>query len=287
MRVCLKSRGSCHLRTAAVATLLLLAASSCSAFRTPLSTASKAAALKAATRLRCAARATRPQPQCGLFDFLAPKDVGDTGVNRFREVQRVEQPELPFPQEILTGTFLEGRLLACVYDGDRDGWSARAFHEKCDLQGPCVLLAQTMEGAWFGAFNPDGWVGDDDYRASQNAFLFCFPAAMGGEAWVKCEKVGGGDGSVFDYARSGPHFGADGLIIGQSQAAVTGLFAGPDMADVSTAQGELRQATSRLGQSYARLPPESGQTSLLGGNAQAATLNWMQVWAAPELSAAQ
>ena len=52
-----------------------------------------------------------------------------------------------------------------------------------------MVLAQTMEGAWFGAFNPDGWRGDDDYRAGANAFLFAFPAAMGGEAWVKSEKV--------------------------------------------------------------------------------------------------
>ncbi|KAJ1486933.1 hypothetical protein T484DRAFT_1618379, partial [Baffinella frigidus] len=170
------------------------------------------------------------------------------------------------------GTYLEGRMLACVFDGDRDGWTARAFHAECDLQGPCVLLGQTMEGAWFGAFNPDGWRGDDDYRASANAFLFAFPAAMGGEAWVKSEKIGGGDGSIFDYARSGPHFGADGLIIGKSQAAVTGLFAGPDMEDLTTAQGELRLASSRLGQSYARLPPEAGQTSLLGGDCESATL---------------
>ena len=43
---------------------------------------------------------------------------------------------------------------------------------------------------------------------------------------VKLSKVGGGDAARFDYARSGPHFGADGLIIGKSQAATTGLFAG-------------------------------------------------------------
>ena len=43
---------------------------------------------------------------------------------------------------------------------------------------------------------------------------------------VKLSKVGGGDAAIFDYARSGPHFGADGLIIGKSQAATTGLFAG-------------------------------------------------------------
>lgn len=51
---------------------------------------------------------------------------------------------------------------------------------------------------------------------------------------VKLAKVGGGDAAIFDYARSGPHFGADGLIIGKSQAATTGLFAGIARATAAT-----------------------------------------------------
>jgi hypothetical protein len=31
---------------------------------------------------------------------------------------------------------------------------------------------------------------------------------------VKLPKIGGGEAALFDYARSGPHFGADGLVIG-------------------------------------------------------------------------
>ena len=48
-------------------------------------------------------------------------------------------------------------------------------------------------------------------------------------------------------------------LAGDQQAATTGLFAGPDTNDLTTAQGQLQQARSRLGQSYARIPPEYQQ----------------------------
>ena len=50
-------------------------------------------------------------------------------------------------------------------------------------------------------------------------------------------------------------------MIGESQAATTGLFAGPDTVDLQTAQGQLQQARSRLGQSYARIPAAFGQVT--------------------------
>ena len=45
--------------------------------------------------------------------------------------------------------------------------------------------------------------------------------------------MGGGEAAVYDYARSGPTFGADALIIGRTEAAVMGGFSGPDMESLS------------------------------------------------------
>ena len=45
-----------------------------------------------------------------------------------------------------------------------------------------------------------------------------------------------------------------------------------------------RQASSRLGQSYARIPPGYDQTSLSGGSEETATLSELLVYAAPELA---
>ncbi|EKX55442.1 hypothetical protein GUITHDRAFT_99219 [Guillardia theta CCMP2712] len=189
---------------------------------------------------------------------------------------------LPFPVDLLAGTYLEGRQLSCIFQASRDGWSASKFHSLCDNRGPCVVYCETEQGSRFGAFNPDGWCSDDDYRYNLNTFLFFWPAKDGAGP-VKLPKVGGGDTALFDYARSGPHFGADGLVIGAGQAAVTGLFAGPDFSDSDKTQGQLKDVISRLGQSYARIPKEFGQTSILGGDRESARLAEMKVYAAPEL----
>mmetsp|Transcript_52004 Transcript_52004/g.161724 ORF Transcript_52004/g.161724 Transcript_52004/m.161724 type:complete len:264 (-) Transcript_52004:37-828(-) len=205
-------------------------------------------------------------------------------VNKFRQVKRdTRQTEaLPFPVDLLAGTYLEGRQLSCIFQASRDGWSASKFHSLCDNRGPCVVYCETEQGSRFGAFNPDGWCSDDDYRYNLNTFLFFWPAKDGAGP-VKLPKVGGGDTALFDYARSGPHFGADGLVIGAGQAAVTGLFAGPDFSDSDKTQGQLKDVISRLGQSYARIPKEFGQTSILGGDRESARLAEMKVYAAPEL----
>lgn len=72
-------------------------------------------------------------------------------------------------------------------------------------------------------------------------------------------KVGGSGAALFDYARGGPQFGADGLLIGPPLAPVMGGFAGPD---TNSGVGDLSQAKSRLGLSYAKRA--DGKESLFG-----------------------
>lgn len=63
-----------------------------------------------------------------------------------------------------------------------------------------------------------------------------------------------------------------------------GLFAGPDPTDIKTGQGQLRHAASRLGQSYARIPAEWGETSILGLGRESTSLFDVQVYYCPELA---
>ena len=51
------------------------------------------------------------------------------------------------------------------------------FHQHCDMKGPCVMYGVTDSGARFGGFNSAGFSGSDDYAASTDAFLFCWPAS--------------------------------------------------------------------------------------------------------------
>ena len=45
------------------------------------------------------------------------------------------------------------------------------------MKGPCVMYGVTDSGARFGGFNSAGFSGSDDYAASTDAFLFCWPAS--------------------------------------------------------------------------------------------------------------
>ena len=181
----------------------------------------------------------------------------------------------PPPTSLLEGTILEQRKLRRIYKASADGWSAVAFHRNVDFSGPSVVMCRSSGGV-FGGFNPRGWASTDDYAASTTAFLFVQMPRSG--EWVKLRKIGGAEAAIFDYARSGPHFGSNALIIGATQAAVMGGFTGPDTMGMEAA-GNLRRASSQLGLSYERGPPPY-RASIFGGAKLDASLSEVEVWAA-------
>lgn len=144
-------------------------------------------------------------------------------------------------QEITVGTFLQGRSdVTCLYKATRDGWSAVNFHDKVDGLGSAVVVARSVSGQIFGGYNPAGWRSTDDYVTSTAAFLWA--KQSGGQRFrkqassqqqqtakiIKFPVLAGGNAAIFDYATSGPTFGASDLQIGPPRAAVLGGFAGPD-----------------------------------------------------------
>ncbi|KAI5066932.1 hypothetical protein GOP47_0017460 [Adiantum capillus-veneris] len=166
---------------------------------------------------------------------------------------------LSFPESLLSNTFLAGRELKCCYKASLDGFGAAVFHEKCDFKGPCVIVGKTEKGVKFGAFNPEGYRSTDDYYDSFEPFLFYWEDDDDVGAPVMLRKVGGRGAALFDYARGGPQFGADGLLIGPPLAPVMGGFSGPD---TNSGVGSLTEGKSRLGLSYEKRP--DGKDSLFG-----------------------
>ena len=67
-------------------------------------------------------------------------------------------------RQTLAQTNLEFRPLKLLYDADRDGWSAKKFHNKVDKMGPAVVIATTKSGGVIGGYNPTGWVNLGEYR---------------------------------------------------------------------------------------------------------------------------
>ncbi|CAK9321523.1 unnamed protein product [Citrullus colocynthis] len=184
---------------------------------------------------------------------------------------------LPFPLSLVDKTFLKRKELKCCYKATLDGFSAIDFHKCCDFKGPCVIIGYTDQSFKFGAFNPEGYRSTDDYYDTFDAFLFYWEENEGADPII-LPKVGGSGAALFDYSRGGPQFGADGLLIGPPLAPVMGGFAGPD---TNSGVGDLRQARSRLGLSYAKR--EDGKDSIFGDENRAVIAE-VQVFCSPQIA---
>ncbi|XP_047167460.1 uncharacterized protein LOC124836354 [Vigna umbellata] len=207
----------------------------------------------------------------GLFGWnIGKKNVNDKPQTKYYDI------DLTFSTSLVDKTFLRGKELKCCYRASIDGFSATNFHECCDFKGPCVIIGYTNKSFKFGAFNPEGYRSTDDYYDTFDAFLFYW---LDNEAKpIILPKVGGSGAALFDYARGGPQFGADGLLIGPPLAPVMGGFAGPD---TNSGIGDLRQAKSRLGLSYAKR--EDGKESIFGDESRA-TLQEVEVFCSPQIA---
>ncbi|KAJ3675769.1 hypothetical protein LUZ60_004811 [Juncus effusus] len=203
--------------------------------------------------------------------------------NKNRRVDETKQfkyheIELPFSLSVVSNTYLRGRELKCCYKASIDGFSAANFHNRSDFKGPCVIIGYTTNNFKFGAFNPEGYRSTDDYYDTFDAFLFYWNQDGDDNDPIIVPKIGGSGAALFDYARGGPQFGADGLLIGPPLTPVMGVFTGPD---ASSGVGDLRQAKSRLGLSYAKR--KDGKESLFGDEAKA-TLVEVQVFCSPQIA---
>lgn len=116
---------------------------------------------------------SKSQPDLGerLFQFVFGKtESTPLGLKRFDRDRFPEQYPAPLDEfadpvetdteemavfrSLLARTQLEHRELRLVYDAEKDGWSATAFHEKVNRQGASVVLMKTVGGAICGGYNP-------------------------------------------------------------------------------------------------------------------------------------
>jgi len=144
-----------------------------------------------------------------------------------------------------------------VFDADKHGWSAEAFHSRVDRRGPGVVVATTEGGAVCGGYNPDGWYGNGDERLNIATFLFTWPDGDTSAPPIMLKKVGGPGMSVIDTL-DGPKFGVDGLHI-------------------LLQEGRERIAQSRLGTFYENLPGGGRSLFAPSDDWKAATLTELKV----------
>ncbi|CAK9024876.1 unnamed protein product [Durusdinium trenchii] len=62
--------------------------------------------------------------------------------------------------------------LKLLYRATRDGFAVANFHQKCDNQGPTVVLARSTGGYIFGGYTDTAWGSAASYARCTDAFLF-------------------------------------------------------------------------------------------------------------------
>ena len=98
------------------------------------------------------------------------------------------------------------RPFKLLYDGQRDGFSNRIFHRKCDLKGPTVTVVTLTNGARFGGFNNASWGEKEGFYPSPGSFLFSLTDGEGSLP-RKLPMIAARGSAVVSTPDYGPTFG--------------------------------------------------------------------------------
>ena len=95
-----------------------------------------------------------------------------------------------------------------LYRGTRDGSGCNEFHNKCDNQGPLLILCQNEKGNIFGAYSSISWTSDNGNHAANGSFLFTL-TNINNTAPTKFPNTQNYDWAVYHYSGYGPTFGGN------------------------------------------------------------------------------
>ena len=59
-----------------------------------------------------------------------------------------------------------------IYRGSKDGTTSKIFHNKCDNQGPTIILFKNEKGNIFGGYCPISWNSKGVWESVPEAFIF-------------------------------------------------------------------------------------------------------------------
>ena len=73
--------------------------------------------------------------------------------------------------------WIGNKKLELIFRGTRDGMNNKSFHNKCDNQGPNIVLIKTDKDCIFGGFSSISWISNDindssAYHSAPESFLF-------------------------------------------------------------------------------------------------------------------
>ncbi|XP_067254751.1 interferon-induced protein 44-like [Chanodichthys erythropterus] len=94
--------------------------------------------------------------------------------------------------------------LTLLYKASLHGYHASAFHQRCDHQGPTLLVAYNRSGYIFGGYTSVDYTQSYHNITDESAFLFSFQGVQ--RSNPLCIKVNSGHTARYDDA-GGPNFG--------------------------------------------------------------------------------
>jgi len=59
-----------------------------------------------------------------------------------------------------------------LFKTSRDGFNASKFHEKCDNQGPTLIVIQAKNDWVLGGYTDVDWTSNSQYTKTENSFIF-------------------------------------------------------------------------------------------------------------------
>ena len=80
------------------------------------------------------------------------------------------EKENEYLQKLYEWTGYKGMEL--IYRGTRDGSDCNSFHNKCDNQGPTIVLCKNEKGNIFGGYASISWTSDNNYHNADESFVF-------------------------------------------------------------------------------------------------------------------
>ena len=98
------------------------------------------------------------------------------------------------------------KKMELIYRGTRDGSESQAFHNKCDNQGPTIILCKNEKDNIFGGYASISWTSDNNFHAANGSFLFTL-TNIHGTAPTKYPNTNNYNNAVYHGSDHGPIFG--------------------------------------------------------------------------------
>ncbi|KAI7810304.1 hypothetical protein IRJ41_023974, partial [Triplophysa rosa] len=105
----------------------------------------------------------------------------------------------------LRSMFCQSKL-SLLFKASVHGYSADSFHQKCDRQGPTVVVAYNNSGYVFGAFTSSDYAQTGKDIVDDKAFLFSFNCNVNNNDPLRV--VSGNPQCAFNDGNTGPNFGS-------------------------------------------------------------------------------